>query len=903
MSDKEIIFTDEEIQNLLAGDAGFKRMLNGMSKGQAAGVKSIITNHKLLNILMKFLPKNYKYQFQQIFDKGLTKPDHAVRFYEEGRFFEAREMLLKYIELFNYTSDTKWGALNKAVDFSTKRARSLCYHLLGEIEWTLGNAENAGYCYGCSLEIAKEINDVDTIAKALLGLGIYNGEKGEYGRAFDYCQTALKTIEGLPEDPWRLRQKTLNAMGVMLSSIGESDGACECALQALEICRETDDRRNLPVCLNNFAIRLVGIEEYETALNVLYEGLDIAEEENNLCMQALILCNLGDVKGMYNGPDADETVMADIELLYERALQLGEETGSKPIQALAMRSIGQLNWRMGDYNAALGYFEDALQICRRIGARADEAGILLDLGMFLRDGFDDIEGACQRLRECIAIIETMRSGLKRETHRITFAHQSIEPYALIVESLVQCGHIEEALTYVERSKSRAMLDLLGTRLQKNMLLKSESPEFVRALTLLKEMDELRMALDSLQHDEEGGDEKRGGHTASDAELSNAMIDELILKEKSFAAAYAAFSAVDPETASLVGVAPVMFDHPADMLDEETILVNLYQTDKALLMFFVAGDANVESFTVPMSGLEAEEIIWNLTLSMQESATYDVRAHAYIREVQRPLTDLYDRLFQPVEKLISRYKRIIIAPHLFWHYLPFHALYDRKGKAFLCDRFEVGICPSASVLKLCIEKNRTGRGSALIMSRDNGDLPYADHEADLLAASFYPECAVFKGQDANWGNLRSRPEGYDIIHLACHGMFDGSQPFLSGIDIPPDADEARRTYLLDLFDMHLNCTQVTLSSCESGMNQFTSADELTGLSRGLFYAGAASVMLSLWKVGDESTCQLMENYYWHFAKNMRTKTRALQLAMQALKSRPEFAHPRFWAPFVIMGDWR
>ena len=59
----------------------------------------------------------------------------------------------------------------------------------------------------------------------------------------------------------------------------------------------------------------------------------------------------------------------------------------------------------------------------------------------------------------------------------------------------------------------------------------------------------------------------------------------------------------------------------------------------------------------------------------------------------------------------------------------------------------------------------------------------------------------------------------------------------------------------------------------------------------------------WQVADASTCYLMENFYWHYVKNRQTKTRSLQLAMQAVKAKKEHAHPYFWAPFVVMGDWR
>jgi len=124
-----------------------------------------------------------------------------------------------------------------------------------------------------------------------------------------------------------------------------------------------------------------------------------------------------------------------------------------------------------------------------------------------------------------------------------------------------------------------------------------------------------------------------------------------------------------------------------------------------------------------------------------------------------------------------------------------------------------------------------------------------------------------------------------------------------VDIPPGEGQGRRTFLIDFFHQKFDCTLVTLSACDSGLIRFTTADELLGLSRGLFYAGAAAVLLSLWQVADESTCYLMENFYWHYVKNGRSKACALQLAMQAVKVQPEYAHPYYWASFVVMGDWR
>lgn len=190
-----------------------------------------------------------------------------------------------------------------------------------------------------------------------------------------------------------------------------------------------------------------------------------------------------------------------------------------------------------------------------------------------------------------------------------------------------------------------------------------------------------------------------------------------------------------------------------------------------------------------------------------------------------------------------------------------------------------------------------------MALNNGDLPHVDQETRVLKPVFGYNADIFTGKEATFKKLHIARKVYDIVHLACHGRFDQEQPFLSGIDLPPNSKESRMTYLLEFFQLNLPCNLAALSACDSGLVQFTSGDELLGLSRGLLYAGAASVLLSLWQMSDESTCYLMENFYWHYVINRQTKTRALQLAMQAVKTKEEYAHPYYWAPFVVIGDWR
>ena len=95
----------------------------------------------------------------------------------------------------------------------------------------------------------------------------------------------------------------------------------------------------------------------------------------------------------------------------------------------------------------------------------------------------------------------------------------------------------------------------------------------------------------------------------------------------------------------------------------------------------------------------------------------------------------------------------------------------------------------------------------------------------------------------------------------------------------------------------------MSACESGLNFPSSGDDLIGFARGFFYAGASSIISTLWKVNDKSTAYFMEEFYNNLILKKMTKSKAIQRAFLKLKSSEDYQHPYFWAPFMLIGDWR
>ena len=137
---------------------------------------------------------------------------------------------------------------------------------------------------------------------------------------------------------------------------------------------------------------------------------------------------------------------------------------------------------------------------------------------------------------------------------------------------------------------------------------------------------------------------------------------------------------------------------------------------------------------------------------------------------------------------------------------------------------------------------------------------------------------------------------DVIHFSCHGYFDNADPLSSGVKLYDDVLTAR-----EIFDMRLDTELVTLSACQTGLNERSPGDELVGLTRAFLYAGSPSVIVSLWSVDARSTQELMLEFY-KLLKNGSDKATALQEAQKRIMENEKYSHPYYWAPFILVGDW-
>lgn len=329
------------------------------------------------------------------------------------------------------------------------------------------------------------------------------------------------------------------------------------------------------------------------------------------------------------------------------------------------------------------------------------------------------------------------------------------------------------------------------------------------------------------------------------------------------------------------------------LGPETALVEYFTLDQELLAFIVT-DQRIEV----VRGLAREEQIAVVLGQFR----FQVGALRYDTDQLRPYLDqlasrtryylgrLYTLLLRSIEPRLGT-RRLIVVPHRALHYVPFHALYD--GAAYVIERREVSYAPSATVLHYCHARPRQPLGHALLLGLADEQTPHVRDELAALAPLF-PTATVLLDDQATLAALRAQAASADVLHLACHGQFRPDNPLFSSLRLADGWLTVRDAYTLEL-----NCGLVTLSACETGTSAVAPGDELIGLARGFFSAGAPSLLVSLWTVDDESTAALMTSFYTDLRAGDRPAAALRHAQCELLRDHP---HPFFWSPFVLIGRW-
>ena len=521
----------------------------------------------------------------------------------------------------------------------------------------------------------------------------------------------------------------------------------------------------------------------------------------------------------------------------------------------------------------------------------------------------EIQWALAAFEQAIDELEQMRGNLMIE-FRADFVQDKIVIYEEAAKLCLDAGLTRRALAFAERAKSRTLIDMVSAQLDLNLPLKSTEKQ-----PLLDELANLRTERDRAYQRWEDyrlvGDhgarigpnilepaQRRGVNFQVDNPLPprllqlEARITRMwhdLMVEKAYHSPQAPFPRKGEQWASLCTNQSTL---PADVLLLE------YFSIRGELVAFTATREAVHAYPLAASTAQVEQLLRLFHLNLHAVANQPATASRLLPNARGVLNQLHELLLAPVDRQIQSRDKLVVVPHGSLHYVPFHALHS--GDCYLLEQTQVSYLPGASLLRPPSTTLAPARNAVAFGYSYGGRLPFTTSEASGVAAALGVAAgATLCEEQATLAQLRRLAPDSHVLHLATHGCFRGDNPLFSGLAL---ADGWLTT--LDIFNLQLKASLVVLSACQTGRSMIGGGDELMGLMRAFLAAGAASLISTLWTVEDNSTATLMDMLYRQLAQG-QTKGEALrhaQLQFAQADIQSPHAHPYFWSPFLLTGDW-
>jgi CHAT domain-containing protein/Tfp pilus assembly protein PilF len=763
------------------------------------------------------------------------------------------------------------GIQERLTPHSLKAAATL--HNLGRVAGFRGDLAAAEDYYRRSLAIKETLAPVSlTAANSLTNLASVASLRGELAVADDYNRRALAIMEKVaPESP--TVATILGSLGVVAGERGDSAAA------------------------EGYLRRALAMRE-----KIAPDSVETAEALHDL---AAIARKHGDV--------------AQARGHLQRAFALTNRVSPRSgTAATVMRALGDMALEEGDLATAAVHFRASLDVRTELApGSADEAESYQRLAVVeRRRGRPD--QALPLYRSALDALDAQRGKLGgTDEVRAGFGARYAGYYREALDLLMERGRAEEAFHVLERYRARGLLALLAER------------DLVFSADVTEELDRERRlanaeydrALAALADPKAGSDEEKR------EALRLARVRRTVVQSR--------IRAASPRLAAL------QYPQPLDLAATREALA----AGTALLSYSIGDDKSYLFAVGPgPDDFVAMALDTRLATLRDEVGRFRQLLHQpgplLAKRLQLIAHRLGSVLLAPVAQQIRRAERLLILPDGPLHLIPFAALADPAPSNrfhYLVEAKPVHVAASATVFAELTKNPRAERSARLVAfgdpdysavsriasasepsstvrrARERGlelrALPASRKEVAGLARHYPASSRTYLGSDATEERAKTIGAEASLLHFACHGLAEETSPLDSSLalSLPGQWRPGRDNGLLQAWEifeqMRIDADLVTLSACSTALGKEMSGEGILGLTRAFQYAGARSVLASLWEVDEASTADLMTRFYGHL-KDGLSKDAALRAAQLELLRRPgASSHPHRWAAFELFGAWK
>lgn len=471
-----------------------------------------------------------------------------------------------------------------------------------------------------------------------------------------------------------------------------------------------------------------------------------------------------------------------------------------------------------------------------------------------------------------ASIETMRSPLPAEEFRIAFLSDRLEPFQQLMKLAIAECRFADAFVWLERFRARALSD--------SMNLAGADGNGGR---FGKEIAALREELNWHYKRTNAADTANSERSSRAVIRLEKRIAELLRRAKSSSSAGSHFRNSRFLKKDLHAL--------QKKLGVKKALIEYVEVDGQLSAFVVT-DRDVKFCDGLISSAEVGSLSRSLRSQFAPLRHTGFGTSALLGSLEartdQVLGRLHDKLIAPISALIAD-RDLVIIPAGPLHSVPLHALLS-DGK-YLIEQRNVIYSPSAAVWQRLASGPKPKFANALLLGYADEKIPMVHSEVERIS-KLVARANVLKGEQATVRGYLDGASEYDVVHLACHGVFRTDNPMFSSLHFADGWMTAN-----DVASHRINASLVTLSACETGLAEMAAGDEILGLTRGFLSAGARNVVQSLWTVNDYATAELMTHFYAEIQRG-RSIAASLRNAQTAMIGRGD--HPYHWAPFFLIG---
>ncbi|NEP35735.1 tetratricopeptide repeat protein [Moorena sp. SIO3B2] len=815
-------------------------------------------------------------------------------------------------------------SLSRAVGDHKQEAVTL--NNIGKVYSDLGETQQALEYYHQALPLSRAVDDPKGQAATLNNIGKVYSDLGEKQQALEYYHQALPLSQTVANP--KGQAVILNNIGRVYDDLGEKQQALDYYQQALPLSKVVDDHAGEARTLNNIGLVYDALGEKQQALDYYLQALPLWQTVGDRAGKARTLTNIGAV---YNDLGEKRQALDN----YHQALPLSRVVSDRAGEARTLNNIGFAYDALGKKQQALDYYRQALSLSQAIRDRAGEALILYNIA-FLQRSQGNLQAALTPIQDSIRIIEDLRTkaSVSPELRQTYFSTLQVA-YQLYISLLMELhqqnpsqGYDKKAFHISERSRARTLLELL-TEANANIKEGVDPQLLADEKRLQGKLDATETQRLEIYNNPNSTDEQK---TAIDKQHKTILKEYEDLKND--------IRAKSPKYADLKDPEPLTLEQvQQQVLDPDTVLLQ-YSLGREKSYLWVVTKEEMSSYELP-SQKDIEKRAKNLLRAIKQG-------NPKILAKAVPL--LSQVILDPAKDKLTK-KRIVVVADGVLQYIPFASLSVSENQQPLITNYDIINLPSSSSLGtirhetqarksapkglavladpvFSIDDERVKNGKTNVSQPEPSDLgslalqrsvrnleegfdslPGTRQEAEAIL-NFIPEdnekTSAFDF-DANL-TAATNPElsQYRIVHLATHGILNTESPELSGIVLSL-VDETGNSIngflrLHEIFNLKLPAEIVVLSACQTGVAKDIKGEGLVGLTRGFMYAGSPRVLVSLWKVDDEATAEIMTRFYRLMLKKKLSPAEALRKAQLEMQQETEWKSPYYWAAFVLQGEW-